>query len=240
MTFLIPMAGHGKRFKEEGYILPKYMIKVKGITLFEYSINSLPIEIADKLIFICLKEHTVFNVKEFIKSKVNHNNINITMIDNPTRGQAETALIAKEFIDHDDELLIYNIDTYFISSNIKNKLLDTKYKKDGILGAFMNTEDDEKWSFAQLDKYNNVIKTAEKEQISNYALTGLYHFTLASSFFDVAQKWINANKLIKNEFYIAPMYNDLIYSGKKFTIDIADSFTPLGTPKDIKNFELQN
>ena len=62
------MAGEGKRFKDDGILEPKYMIEVKNKTLFEWSIDSLPINISKKIIFICLEEHEEkFNVSEFIK-----------------------------------------------------------------------------------------------------------------------------------------------------------------------------
>jgi hypothetical protein len=36
------------------------------------------------------------------------------------------------------------------------------------------------------------------------------------------------------------MYNDLISRGRKFTIDIVDTFIPLGTPKEVEYFESKN
>jgi len=240
MTFIIPMAGRGSRFLEEGYRLPKYMIEVKGKTLFEYSMDSLPIEIADKLIFICLEEHEKFNVTNFIKNHISHANIEIIKLDEVTRGQAETVYIAKDYVQNNDEILIYNIDTAFISNKLKKILLDKDLKKDGVLGAFIDKSNDDKWSFAKLDDNKNVILTTEKEKISDYALTGLYHFTKANDFFDIAKKWIETNTMVRNEFYIAPMYNDLIKNGKNYVLDIVDSFTPLGTPQEVKSFELSN
>ena len=41
MNIVITMAGSGSRFKKAGYAQPKYMIKVKGRTLFEWSMESL-------------------------------------------------------------------------------------------------------------------------------------------------------------------------------------------------------
>lgn len=240
MVFIIPMAGRGSRFSKEGYTLPKYMIEVKGKTLFEYSLESLPLEIADKIVFICLKEHETYNVSEFIKDKVSHNNIKIIQLENITRGQAETALYAQEFVESDDDILIYNIDTAFNSSSLKKKLQDTLIKKDGVIGTFIDTSDDDKWSFAKIDKNNNVICTAEKDKISDYALTGLYHFTKASDFFNIVKDWIKDGKTIKNEFYIAPMYNDLISQGKNYVLDIVDDFIPLGTPEEVREFESKN
>jgi len=237
MTFVIPMAGKGSRFKKEGFKLPKYMIEVHGKTLFEYSLESLPLEIADQIIFICLEEHEKFNVSNFIKEKTNHKNINIIKLKEVTRGQAETVFKCSDLVTENDEILIYNIDTAFNSAKLLQTLSDNSIKKDGILGAFIDKSPDEKWSFASLDKNGDVRKTTEKDKISDYALTGLYHFTKASDFFDIAKDWIENNKTVRDEFYIAPMYNDLIKKGKKFTVNIADGFIPLGTPQEVREFE---
>lgn len=240
MTFIIPMAGLGSRFVKQGYMLPKYMIKIKGKTLFEYSMDSLPFEIANQVIFIYLQEHEKFNVDKFIKDNVNHTNIHIITLDKLTRGQAETVMYAKKLVDMNDEILIYNIDTSFVSKGLKNILLNNDLKKDGVLGAFLDNTNDDKWSFAKLNINGDVVCTTEKDKISNYALTGLYHFSKASDFFDTAEKWIESGKTIKNEFYIAPMYNDLIAQGKKFIINISEVFVPLGTPEEVREFESQN
>lgn len=237
MTFVIPMAGKGSRFVKAGYKLPKYMISINGKTLFEYSMESLPLEIANKIVFICLEEHNQYNVSQFIQEKINHNNIKIIKLKEVTRGQAETVYLAKNFIDKHDDILIYNIDTAFKSKNLKDILSDSKKKKNGVIGAFLDKTLDDKWSFALLDNNKNVVKTTEKEKISNYALTGLYHFSMASDFFDIAQLWIENKKMIRNEFYIAPMYNDLIKNNKKYILDIVDEFIPLGTPDEVEVFE---
>lgn len=240
MTFVIPMAGKGSRFVKEGFTLPKYMIEVKGKTLFEYSIESLPLEIADKIIFVCLEEHDSFNVSNFIKEKTKHNNIEIIKLKEITRGQAETVYKCKDLVSSNEQLLIYNIDTAFNSEKLKQTLLDDSFKKDGILGAFMDKSSDDKWSFASLDIDRNIIKTTEKDKISDYALTGLYHFSKASDFFDIAKDWIENEKTVRNEFYIAPMYNDLIKQEKKYILDIVDKFIPLGTPQEVREFESKN
>ncbi len=237
ITFVIPMAGEGSRFKKDGFKIPKYMIKSNQKTLFEYSMESLPIELADKLIFVCLKEHEKFSVSSFIKDRVVPNNINIVFLSKVTKGQAETVYKAKQFINDYDELLIYNIDTFFHSNRLREILLDKNLKKDGVLGAFIDESKDDKWSFAKINKNKCVTKTTEKKKISNFALTGMYHFTKAGDFLNTAKTWIENGEMVKNEYYIAPMYNDLIKQGRQYVLDIADEFIPLGTPKDVKNFE---
>ncbi len=242
LNFVIPMAGLGSRFAEAGHVQPKFMICSGEKTLFEYSLLSLPLEIAAKVIFIALKEHEdKFQVTSFIKEKFNNLigkisdkiECEIVLLDKPTGGQAQTALKAQEFIDDADEVAIYNIDTFFKSKTLKNLLLNSQSKLDGVIGAFPLKEKDAKWSFAQTDASGIVSRTAEKIQISNNALTGLYHFTRAADFFKVARESVENDDKNRGEFYIAPLYNKLIESGKKFTLDMVDVIIPMGTPEEV-------
>lgn len=241
MNLVIPMAGEGSRFFEAGYELPKYMLKARGKTLFYYSLISFPLEIIDKVIFIALKKHEIkYNVEKFIKNEMNNyfNDINyeIIFLTKKTEGQAQTVLKAKDIINNNNDLIIYNIDTHFKSKNLKIKLLESKKKKDGIIGGLELNNPEPKWSFAKVNSKNIVTKTAEKEVISNIALTGMYHFTRGADFIETAEHYISNDIKYKNEFYIAPMYNFLIEKNKKFTIDIVDKFVPLGVPEDLEEF----
>ena len=238
---VIPMAGHGKRFKDAGILKPKFMIEVENKTLCEWSLDSLPLEIARKIIFVCLEKHEKeFNVSEFIKNimkdKYPKINYELVYLEKTTRGQVETVLRAKEFIGYDNPLIIYNIDTHFISTRLKSKILALKNKNiDGVLGCF--SSDDENLSFIEINEKGLVKKVKEKEKISNLASTGLYAFSNGKQFIDAAEEMIKNDIKIKNEFFVSEIYNILLKSGKKFEIDIAEEFIPFGTPSDIKKFE---
>lgn len=241
MDLVIPMAGEGSRFFNAGYKLPKYMLKAKGLTLFNYSLSSFPLEIFDQIIFIALKKHDIkYDVREFITNEMNKYfdflNYKLLFLDKKTDGQAQTVLKAKKYINEKDDLVIYNIDTHFKSKELKEKLIDAELKKDGVIGGFKLNNPEPKWSFANINSNNIVTETAEKNVISNIALTGMYHFTRASDFFEVAEYYIDENIKHENEFYIAPMYNYLIRDNKRFIVDIVDEFIPLGVPKDLEEF----
>jgi len=246
MQLVIPMAGRGERFLKAGYECPKYMIEIKQKTLFEYSLLSFPLEIFEKIIFIGLKEHEDnFRLTEFINTKLLKYNleseIRTVLLENITGGQAETVLKAKDFIDTQKDLVIYNIDTFFQSKSLKEKLLNPYLKKNGVIGAFkIDDSNDKKWSFAKIDEKGKIIKTAEKDNISEFALTGMYHFSKAQDFLQIAEKQIDSNIKTLNEFYIAPMYNGLIEQGNDYVIDITDEFIPLGTPEDLDRFKIRN
>ena len=240
-VIIIPMAGEGKRFKNEGIQKPKFMIEVKNKTLFEWSIDSLPINIAKKIIFICLEEHEKkFKVSKFIKKIMDkdcpNSKYELVFIKNITGGQVETVLNAKHLVRPENSIIIYNIDTRFISTRLKSKILTMKNKDvDGLLGCYPSN--DENLSFVKLNEKGFVEQVAEKQKISDYASTGLYIFTRAEQFFKTGQEMIEKENKIKNEYYVSEIYNMLLKLNAKFEIDIAEEFTALGTPNDLKKFE---
>src|SRR6187397_2406602 len=186
MNFLITMAGEGRRFREAGYELPKMLIEAKGKTLLEWSIDSLPLNLCSRLIFVGQQKHEdEFQLSEKIKSIYSNrvSSLHFKFIDEITRGQSETACLAKNLIDLSQPLLIFNIDTQFFSSSLEKNLLGKNI--DGVLGAFYSQEP--RFSFVALNEEGFVTKTAEKEVISSNALTGLYHFTYPEDFFEAAE-----------------------------------------------------
>lgn len=233
MNFVIPMAGRGERFKRAGYITPKMLIEVHGKSLLEWSVDSLPLQLCSNLIFIGLKEHKEkYELEKFILSLYGQYSPKFLWLNEVTRGQAETVDKAYDLIDMTTDLVIFNIDTMFVSNSLKDLLRDSK--TDGVLGAFIS--DESRFSYAKVNDNNIVSETAEKVVISQYALTGLYHFKNPMDFFDVAEKQIDNNILTGGEFYIAPMYNDLIKRGKSFTLDICQEHWILGTPEELESF----
>lgn len=239
INLVMPMAGESSRFFDAGYDVPKYMLEAKGKTLFEYSLESLPLPLVSNVIFIFLKSHDEdWNVHNFILDKTDQYEFSreLVCLPNKTDGQAQTCLQSEPYVDSSDDLIIYNIDTYFESPDLASKLIDPRKKRDGIIGAFHHRSDDEKWSFASVDSDMVVQSTAEKQKISNYALTGLYHFTRSEDFFNVAKRHVEKSLKNKGEYYVAPMYNDLIENGREFVLDVCERFHPLGTPEDYEKF----
>ena len=163
-------------------------------------------------------------------------NYELIYLEKTTRGQAETVLHAKQLMDSESPLIIYNIDTYFISTRLKSKIFTLKnHGIDGMLGCF--TSDDENLSFVEINEKGLVKRVREKEKISSLASTGLYIFSSAKQFIEAAKIMIKNDRKVKDEFFVSEIYNILLKSGKKFEIDMAEEFAPLGTPDDIKKFE---
>lgn len=237
MNIVITMAGLGSRFKKVGYKVPKYQIEVNGRNLFEWSMLSLEdfnkIENV-KYIFIVRRED---NAKQFIleeMAKKSIKDINVVEIDGPTDGQATTALMAKEYWAEDEEMIVYNIDTYVEPNFIKYN----EVQGDGFIPCFK--AEGEHWSFVKLDKNNNAVEVREKERISDNCTIGLYYFKSCKLYEEIYNNYYKDNtNLEKNEKYIAPLYNYMIEKGMKVKIcDIPfNKVHVLGTPKEVELFK---
>jgi NDP-sugar pyrophosphorylase family protein len=240
LIYAVAMAGLGRRFAEAGFAVPKYMVEAGGRTLFEHSVFSLPLELADRTVFIALKEHgEAFGLKNFIESKMGPGRRGaweLALLDTPTRGQAETVLKIRDLVPAGSGLGIYNIDTCFRSPSLAATLADPAARRDGVMGSFRLDADDDKWSFARTDAAGRVTETAEKVRISRNALTGFYHFSRAEDFFSAASSAVAEGRTERGEFYVAPLYNALIAAGGYFVLDEVSGLFPLGTPEDVAAF----
>jgi dTDP-glucose pyrophosphorylase len=226
------MAGEGSRFKDAGYKTPKPLINVLGKPMFVWALSSLPLELADLLVFLCLQEHLDnWPLERQIKGR--YDKSLIIPVSQVTEGQACTVLLAREYINNEDGLIIHNADTYFQSS-LEETLESLEPSVRGVISAFRASED--KWSFAKVGDDGYVVEVAEKQPISQWATTGMYYFRHGSDFVSGADKMIQRDLRVKNEFYVSPVYNILIAEGKKFILDIADTVWCMGTPIDLKKF----
>jgi len=234
MNILITMAGEGSRFKNAGYKTPKPLIEVGNEYMFMWALKSLPLDLCENLILICRKDHIEnTDLKDHIHKNYSDCNPHILEIDELTEGQACTALLAKKMINNSNGLIIHNSDTYF-ESKLKETLFHLDKEVDGLISVFEDT--DSKWSFARLGENGYVDLVAEKNPISSFATTGMYHFRRGSDFVSAAEEMIAKKDRINNEYYVGPVYNYLIKKGKRIVIDKVDSIWGLGTPVDLDIF----
>jgi NDP-sugar pyrophosphorylase family protein len=233
MNFVITLAGAGKRFKDAGFAIPKPLIRARGKTLLEWSVDSLPLHLCSNLIFVLLKAHeNEYRITDMIRKRYGGRRIHFAILPRVSRGQAESVWLAKHKIQKQEPLLIFNSDTHFTSSTLERSL--GRNDIDGVLGAFAG--ESPRFSFAKTNALGWVTEVAEKKPISANALTGLYHFAKADDYLRVAEASLRENLRVKGEFYVAPLYNPLIREGKKFVLDFCDEHHILGTPDELKAF----
>ena len=230
INLLIPIAGKGSRFLEQGYVLPKQLLFAGKKQCIEWSLGSFKLEDFN-LIFIIRDEHIYnFSYDKILRSKYGPN-IEVISLKVITRGSVESCLSAKDLINNDTPLIIFTMDVMFspqiTSSTFNNKL-------DGGLLVFRSNSP--AYSYAQIED-GLVSKTAEKEVISNNAIVGVYHFGKGADFVKYAEKMIALEFLTKGEFYLAPLYNLMIEDNKRVQVSEIEEMHLFGTPEELSFFE---
>jgi choline kinase len=233
MKIIITMAGFGKRFSDVGYNIPKYEIVVKGKTLFEWSMISLSDLKNEEFIFVKREDNrSIKNIDDLIKV-CGINRYRVIEIDTITDGQACTALLADSYINDNDDVLIFNIDTFIEPGIIKREHFNIG---DGVIHTFSGLGD--KWSFAKVDKNDEVVDITEKIRISENASIGLYYFKEWTYFKNTLLKYKDDIVKQYKEAYIAPLYKFLIPKYKIRIIRLStENVHILGTPEEVLSFE---
>jgi HAD superfamily hydrolase (TIGR01509 family) len=233
MNVLIPMAGAGSRFEQAGYTFPKPMIDVNGKPMIQVVVDSLNIDA--KYIYVVQKEHyEKYNLNHFLSLITP--NCEVVQIDEMTDGAACTTLLAKQYIDNDEPLLIANSDQYIEWDS--NEFMYSMIADDIDGGILTFTASHPKWSFAKLNDDGFVERVAEKEPISNIATVGIYFYSKGSDYVKYTEQMIEKDIRTNNEFYVCPVFNEAIGDGKKIKIYHIDKeqMWGMGTPEDLKRF----
>lgn len=237
LKIVVPMAGAGSRFAVAGYPDPKPLIPINGVPMIEIVINNLRPNFAHEFIFVCQREH-VDRYKLKAKLSVWAPGCRIVELNGLTEGAACTVLAAADLIDNNLPLMIANSDQ-FVDFDIDEYVGLMKARElDGLIMTMK--AHDPKWSFVELSADGFVTRVVEKEVISDEATVGIYNFKKGSDFVAAAREMISANRRVNNEFYVAPVYNDLIAGGRRIGIcnigSVADGMYGLGTPADLDLF----
>lgn len=234
INIVIPMAGMGSRFLNAGYTKPKPFIDVLSKPMICHVLDNLSVENAE-FILLARKEHYL-NEQNTVNHIINKYKAKFVLIDKLTEGAACTVLYSHRLINNDIPLLIANSDQ-IVDINISDFINDSDDRNlDGSVLCF--EDNDSKWSYARTDSMGIIQEIKEKEVISNNATVGIYYFKRGKDFVENAIDMIVRNDRVKNEFYVAPVYNYAILNGKKFGIYTIDKHKMhgTGTPEDLNNY----
>lgn len=234
LKIVVPMAGEGKRFAEHGHTFPKPLVEIKGRSMIEVVVGNLTPSEPHQFIFICRQEHAhryaLTDVLQLIAP-----GSRIAVMHDSTAGALCSVLLAMEHFTDDCELLIANSDQY-LEEDINRFLATARLDgTDGCIMTFPSTHP--KWSYVKLVD-GEVLTVAEKRPISSHATTGLYYFRRSADFLAAAEKMILKNASREGEFFVSPVYNELILAGKRITTHpiTREQMHSLGTPEDVEAF----
>jgi len=248
MNILIPMAGAGSRFVQEGYtvhkpaIVTRYHRDGKEYPMVVCATMDLPEvkEDGSNIIYIDRNFHKKDGVEDCIKN--HYPQAHFISIDYLTEGQASTCLLAKELINNDEELLIAGCDNGMIFD--KNKFENLKKQCDSIIFTYRNNEavcaNPNQYGWVRTEG-DDVIGLSVKKAISDtpmndHAIGATFWYKKGSCFVEAAEKMIRENDRINNEFYVDQVAAHLLELGYKVKVLEIDRYIGWGTPRDYEHY----
>lgn len=220
--------------------LPISVIKsVTIVTRPEYFVNA-----SDVSAFLerCYYFEDKGNLNDYILQKIEFNVFNTDKND----GALKAARLPYENLDDKDddklydELLIFNCDQ-LIKFDYINFLNQYNHLEngctDGILLHFRETEQSKKWGYSKLSKYSgNVLSIHEKDPITEFAHTGHYFFSRTLDFLSYGKMIIEKDIKVNGEFFLSPVYEEMIKDGENISAFVVDKFIGLGVPEDYEKY----
>lgn len=237
LNIVIPIAGEGKRFREGGFDAPKPLIEIQSVPMVAHALRSFGDIFRNEdydvhLIFVLKRELLdKFAFATVVRTFVPHDKVSFVPLDESTSGQADTVFRARDFIDCEDPLLVFNCDT-FVKFDM-DAFMATSMECDGAIQCFPS--DSPLYSYVR-EEDGRIVEVAEKKVISGHATTGLYFFTKGSDFIRAFLQLIESMETVNGEYYVAPCYAFMIREGKKIVRQDCSSVHIFGTPAELHAF----
>jgi len=236
MKIVVGMAGLGTRFQEAGHKYPKPLIRTGNTTMIQNVYYSLDWPDAEWH-FIALKEHTRdYNFMLPLLESMG----NVTVIDNPTRGAAETLLFCNEVMNSEDPFISVNCDQVFEwdTTELRSKMA---IEPNASYMTVYSATDEQRHSFALTkDDSDDVWHCAEKTRLgynTRNATTGFYHFAKGTWYKEAATRLLSKEPQY-GEYYLSSVYNELIEDERivKIYKVHGKTFWPVGTQPDYLHY----
>ena len=235
LNLLLLMAGSSETFAQAGYVYPKNLVEIHGRPMLQHVLENLA-----RLTYP--QEKRMICVVRRDENLRYHTNSVISLIDPEARimeltgeaaGAACSALMAVDFIQNDDPLLIANGDQV-LDVDLNAMLADFDRRGlDGGVAVFRDIHP--RWSFVKCNDQGEVIEAAEKRPISNLATAGFYYFRRGADFVAAAQRMILKGASVNGHYYICPAYNELVLKQRRIGVcEIPKShYWSLATPASV-------
>lgn len=235
LQVIIPMAGKAARFQERGYTFPKPLLEIGTQSMIEVVLGNLSPPAPARFTFVCRKEHvTQFYLGDMLRLIAP--DCRVLALENETAGALCSVLLAMDQIAPDDEVLVANGDQFLDADLASFYAACRPPGVDGCILTFTSTHP--RWSFAKTDGQGRVTAVAEKRPISKQATVGLYYFRRAADLMAAAEKTILKGLTTSGQFFVCPVYNELILAGQTVTAHPLPegAMHSLGTPEDYESF----
>ena len=233
VNVVIPMAGLGKRFSDDGFMRPKPLIKINDVPMIQKAIESLGID--GRYIFITRKTEYSEEIHEHLR-RIKPECL-IREIDYVTDGPASTVNLVRDEINNDDQLVVANCDQIMWWDGGAFIYYCQYHEFDGVIVTYVC--DSTKNSYARIDMNGLVQEIREKEVISDISLNGIHYWRRGLDFINSYDKMVEEDdRAVNGEFYVGPSYNQMIKRQNRVGIYHIPrcQHHAVGTPDDLREY----
>jgi dTDP-glucose pyrophosphorylase len=250
MNILIPMAGEGSRFLEKGYVIHKPVLpltsrfKFQTIPMVVAAVLDLPFDFERddiNLHFIIRDFHVDEGVDQALLKYFPE--AQFIVIDALSNGQASTCLVARQFLDNSQPLLITACDN---GIDVTREAFEAnKVTADALIFTFRNNDAvcEKPEAFGWVQTSDDIVTGVSiKQPISStpkqdHAIVGTFWFKQGRDFFTFADKMIAENDRINGEFYVDQIFKYLLKAKRIVKVIEVERYLCWGTPEDYENYQ---
>ncbi len=234
VNILIPSCSNSEFFADSYY--PKTLYEVNNQPMIQLVSNTFKSLEDRHFVYMFLqKECDKFHTDNVV-SILNDYKADIIRLKETTGGALCTCLMAVEYIDSSDELIISNNDQV-IDKDFNEILADFRANNTDC-GVVCFETLHPRWSYVRFEG-NDVVEAAEKRPVSNKAIAGIYYFKHGHDFIEAAKEAIRKGSMHDGRFYLTAAVNEMILKNKcvrKYDIE-NNQYHSLFTPERIRLFE---
>lgn len=237
MNVIIPCAGLGSRFKNEGFITPKPLIRCMMKPFLCWIIDHIARSAIDAHVFITIVDDPQFN-RHYEAIAETYDSVHIVRLGAHTKGAADTVAqtirsgipmsrlgLKTVCMDCDN---FYDVDVLSLCSKYDNALIT--FEDSGNVPLYSYVE-------LKMDRPDVITRIVEKDRISSLAVCGVYAFESAETLLAYAEMVIQSDTGA-SELYLSKVVHAMIESGE--TIHNCsihkDSYVCVGTPAQLYSF----
>lgn len=235
LNILVPIAGKSYFFDESKQGFPKPFVEICGKTMLEIFIENFSNVENKRFIFILKKDEALrFHIDDAINTLTKEKAENI-LVENETGGMACSCMLAIDFINNEEPLIVVNLDQFFEFD--LNEIIKKFSDYDAGILSFENVHP--RWAYVKCDSSNLVLEAFEKQPISKNAIAGFYYFKYGKFFINGAKNMIKKDVNYEGKYFVAPLLNELILENKKILNIKIDKnlYHTFYSPTKIKEFE---
>lgn len=228
-NLVMPMAGHGSRFSKAGFDRPKPLLRLYHQPLFWWAVESVRREVQLRsLTFVVLREHVeVFGIDRQIRDR--YPEAELVVLNEPTSGALVTAMLGCRNVDGAGPIVFNDCDHAFDARSLATALRQLDGGAAGMLCHFRSQNP--AYSYAEYAPGGRLVRTVEKEVISDLAIAGAYAFQDCGTFLRHAAEYLKTCPY--SEPFMSGVYNTMVAAGAEVRGAVLDRHVSFGTPAEF-------